>query len=111
MNENYTHPEMPKGAETGILKGMYSFSKSKAKGDKVQLMGSGVILREVIAAAALLEKDWGIGADVWSVPSFTTSSSRPDYKVQTTRWNVENKNWLTEDTDNMFYQVNEVKKD
>ena len=71
MNENYTHPEMPKGAESGILKGMYSFSKSKTKGEKVQLMGSGVILREVIAAAAMLESEWGVSADVWSVPSFT----------------------------------------
>ena len=48
---------------------------------------------------------------LWNVPSFTTSSHWPDYKVQTSKWNVENKNWLTEDTDKMFYQVNEVKKD
>ena len=48
---------------------------------------------------------------LWNVPSFTTASHWPDYKVQTTKWNVENKNWITEDTDNMFYQVNEVKKD
>ncbi len=71
MNENYTHPEMPKDSAEGILKGMYNFSKSKAKGLKVQLMGSGVILREVIAAGELLEKDWGVSADVWSVTSFT----------------------------------------
>ena len=71
MNENYSHPEMPKDSAEGILKGMYSLSKSKAKGEKVQLMGSGVILREVIAAVELLEKDWGVSADVWSVPSFT----------------------------------------
>ena len=71
MNENYTHPEMPKDSSEGILRGMYSFSKSKAKGPKVQLMGSGVILREVIAAGELLEKDWGVSADVWSVTSFT----------------------------------------
>jgi pyruvate dehydrogenase E1 component len=71
MNENYTHPAMPEGSAEGILKGMYSFSKSKAKGPKVQLMGSGVILREVIAAAELLEKDWGVSADIWSVTSFT----------------------------------------
>jgi len=50
---------------------MYRFSQSTAKGPKVQLMGSGVILREVIAAAELLEKDWGVSADVWSVTSFT----------------------------------------
>ena len=71
MNEHYTHPEMPKDSSEGILRGMYSFSKSKAKGPKVQLMGSGVILREVIAAGELLEKDWGVSADVWSVTSFT----------------------------------------
>jgi len=71
MNENYSHPAMPKGVEQGILKGMYPFSVSSHKGPKVQLMGSGVILREVIAAAELLEKDWGVSADVWSVTSFT----------------------------------------
>jgi pyruvate dehydrogenase E1 component len=71
MNENYSHPAMPDGCAEGILKGMYRFSKSAAKGQKVQLMGSGVILREVIAAAALLEQDWGIAADIWSVTSFT----------------------------------------
>ncbi len=70
MNENYSHPEMPKGVEEGIIKGMYQFTKSKANGPKVQLMGSGVILREVIAAAALLEKDWGVSADIWSATSF-----------------------------------------
>jgi pyruvate dehydrogenase E1 component len=72
MNENYTHPEMPKGAEAGILKGMYNFKKAKspAKNGHVQLMGSGVILREVIAAAELLEKDWGVSSDIWSVTSF-----------------------------------------
>jgi hypothetical protein len=48
---------------------------------------------------------------LWNVPSFTTSSHKPDYKVQTTYWNVENKNWVTEDSDNMFYQVNEIEKD
>jgi len=87
MNENYTHPEMPKGSEAGILKGMYNFSKSKAKGDKVQLMGSGVILREVIAAAELLEKDWGIAADVWSVPSFTELRREG---LDCERWNMLN---------------------
>jgi pyruvate dehydrogenase E1 component len=85
MNENYSHPEMPKGAEEGILKGLYSFSKSKAKGPKVQLMGSGVILREVIAAAELLEKDWGVSADVWSAPSFN-ELRREGLDVH--RWNL-----------------------
>ncbi|MFN8755459.1 MAG: pyruvate dehydrogenase (acetyl-transferring), homodimeric type [Burkholderiales bacterium] len=72
MNENYTHPAMPEGAEEGILKGMYLFRESKeAKKPRVQLMGSGTILREVIAAAELLELDWGVVADIWSCTSFT----------------------------------------
>jgi pyruvate dehydrogenase E1 component len=68
-NENYAHPAMPEGAGEGILKGMYRLKKTQNA--KVQLLGSGAILREVIAAADLLEKDWGIGADLWSVTSFT----------------------------------------
>jgi len=87
MNENYSHPEMPKGVEEGILKGMYQFSKSKAKGPKVQLMGSGVILREVIAAAELLEKDWDVAADVWSVTSFTELRREG---IDVDRWNLLN---------------------
>ena len=87
MNENYSHPEMPKGSEAGILKGMYAFSKSKAKGPKVQLMGSGVILREVIAAAELLEKDWGVSPDVWSVTSFTELRREG---LDAERWNMLN---------------------
>jgi len=87
MNENYTHPEMPKGIEAHVLKGMYSFSKSKAKGEKVQLMGSGVILREVIAAAELLATDWNVSADVWSVTSF--NELRRD-GLDAERWNMLN---------------------
>ena len=87
MNENYSHPALPKGAEEGILKGLYSFSKSKAKGEKVQLMGSGVILREVIAAAALLESDWGVSADVWSATSFTELRREG---LDCERWNLLN---------------------
>jgi pyruvate dehydrogenase E1 component len=87
MNENYSHPAMPEGSAEGILKGMYSFSKSKAKGPKVQLMGSGVILREVIFAAELLEKDWGVSADIWSVTSFT-ELRREGIDVE--RWNLLN---------------------
>ncbi|KAF0844750.1 pyruvate dehydrogenase E1 component [Methylovorus glucosotrophus] len=87
MNENYSHPAMPKGSEEGILKGIYNFSKSKAKGPKVQLMGSGVILREVIAAGELLEKDWGVSADIWSVTSFT-ELRREGLDVE--RWNLLN---------------------
>jgi pyruvate dehydrogenase E1 component len=68
-NENYPHPPMPEGAQAGILKGMYPFRKSDEA--TVQLMGSGPILREVIAAADILRKDWGVEANVWSVTSFT----------------------------------------
>jgi pyruvate dehydrogenase E1 component len=68
-NENYAHPPMAAGAEDGILKGMYQLRK--VDDATVQLLGSGPILREVIAAADLLEKDWGVKADVWSVTSFT----------------------------------------
>jgi pyruvate dehydrogenase E1 component len=73
MNENYPHPDMPKGAEEGILRGMYLLQKSTGKKQKaqVQLLGSGTILREVMAAAELLDKDFGVAADIWSVTSFT----------------------------------------
>jgi len=72
MNENYEHPAMPEGSEAGILKGMYRFRQGGAgKGPRVQLLGSGSILREVIAAADLLKNDWGVEADIWSCPSFT----------------------------------------
>jgi len=70
MNENYTHPEIPKGVEQGIIEGIYPFTKSKIKGPKVQLMGSGVILREVIEAAKILEADFKVAADIFSVTSF-----------------------------------------
>ena len=72
MNENYAHPPMAAGAEEGILKGMYLFRKSPPAGrPRVQMMGAGAILREVIAAAEMLERDWGVAADVWSVTSFS----------------------------------------
>jgi len=72
MNENYEHPAMPEGSEAGILKGMYRFRQGGAgSGPRVQLLGSGTILREVIAAADLLRNDWGVEADIWSCPSFT----------------------------------------
>lgn len=71
MNENYTHPEMPKGVEEGILKGMYLLRKSPTKHKMhVQLLGCGTILRKVIEAAEMLEKEFNINADVWSVTSF-----------------------------------------
>lgn len=71
MNENYVHPPMPKGVEEGIIRGMYLFKAGSRKKKRVQLLGSGTILREVVAAAELLEKDWNVAADVWSVTSFT----------------------------------------
>ncbi len=73
MNENYPHPEMPKDKdiEKGILKGMYKFkSFNKNKKTKIQLLGSGAILREVIAAAEILERDYKIDSNVWSVTSY-----------------------------------------
>ena len=69
MNENYTQPAMPKGSEEGIIKGIYCLQEGEERGKKVQLMGSGTILREVIAAAELLKKDFKVNADVWSVTS------------------------------------------
>jgi pyruvate dehydrogenase E1 component len=72
LNENYPHPALPDGAEKDILKGMYLLKKGPAGNNpRVQLLGSGAILREVIAAAELLKKDWGVEADIWSCPSFT----------------------------------------
>ncbi len=72
LNENYGHPAMPEGAERGILRGMYLFAKGAASnGPRVQLLGSGAILREVIAAAELLRADWGVDADIWGCPSFS----------------------------------------
>ncbi len=95
MNENYMHPPMPEGAESGILRGMYrlragseSVSGSDGAGSDapcVQLLGSGTILREVIAAAELLENDFGVSADVWSVTSF--NELRRD-GIQVDRWNM-----------------------
>jgi len=72
MNENYAHPEMPKGVEKDIIKGMYSFNKgAKNKKPRVQLLGSGTIFNEVIIAAKMLKDDWGIESDIWGCPSFT----------------------------------------
>jgi len=70
MNENYVHPPMPNGVEDGILKGMYLLQVGGQGKIRVQLMGSGTILREVLAAAELLDKDFGVPSDVWSVTSF-----------------------------------------
>ncbi|MGD9695775.1 MAG: pyruvate dehydrogenase (acetyl-transferring), homodimeric type [Thermoleophilia bacterium] len=71
MNENWRHPPMPKGAQEGILRGMHLVAETPGTGPRVQLMGSGAILREVLAAADLLAEDYGVGADVWSATSFT----------------------------------------
>jgi pyruvate dehydrogenase E1 component len=87
MNENYHHPEMPKNVEKGIIQGIYALSKNKNEGPKVQLMGSGVILREVIEAAKLLEKDFNIRSDIYSVTSFT-ELRREALDVE--RWNLIN---------------------
>ncbi len=87
MNENYRHPPMPEGAQEGILRGMYLLREGPDAPDqpRVQLLGSGTILNEVIAAAELLESDFGVMADVWSVTSFT--ELRRD-GIQVERWNV-----------------------
>jgi len=86
MNENYEHPEMPVGAEADILKGLYAFRKGAAgSGPRVQLMGSGTIFREVIAAADLLKADWGVDADIWGAPSFN-ELARNGQDVE--RWNL-----------------------
>ena len=71
MNENYIQPDMPEGVEEGIIKGMYVLKESKKKSKHhVQLMGCGTILREVIKAAQMLEEDYSITSDLWSVTSF-----------------------------------------
>jgi pyruvate dehydrogenase E1 component len=86
MNENYSHPAMPKGAEEGIRRGMYVFRDAgKKKGPRVQLLGCGTILREVIAAAEVLEQDFGVVADIWSCPSFN-ELRRDGLEVE--RWNL-----------------------
>ncbi len=102
MNENYSHPDMPEGSEASIIKGMYLLrdsgvgtrdsdgkgksakGKGKSNGPHVQLLGSGTILREVIAAAELLEKDFGVSSDIWSCPSFN-ELRRDGHEVE--RWN------------------------
>ena len=87
MNENYLHPAMPEGAPEGILRGMYRLSEGPRRSKKpcVQLLGSGAILREVMAAAELLESEFDVVADVWSVTSFT-ELRREGIEVE--RWNM-----------------------
>ncbi len=71
MNENYAHPPMPAGVEEGIRRGMYLFRRGAGNGPRLSMLGSGTILREVIAAAEMLEREHGVAADVWSVTSFS----------------------------------------
>jgi pyruvate dehydrogenase E1 component len=85
MNENYVQPAMPKVVEEGIVRGIYPLSKGGRHKARVQLLGSGTILREVIGAAELLEKDWDVSADVWSVTSFN-ELRREGQDVE--RWNM-----------------------
>jgi pyruvate dehydrogenase E1 component len=85
MNENYEHPSMPAGAEQAILKGMYLFREGSKRKLRVQLLGSGTILREVIAAGELLEADWDVAADIWSATSFTELRREG---LATERWNM-----------------------
>jgi pyruvate dehydrogenase E1 component len=83
MNENYHHPAMPDGAQEGILRGMYRLRH--ADGAQVQLLGSGTILNEVLAAAELLREDWDVKADAWSVTSFTELRREG---IEAERWNM-----------------------
>jgi pyruvate dehydrogenase E1 component len=71
MNENYAHPSLPQESFEGVIKGMYRLRTAKSPRAIVRLLGSGAILREVIAAADILENDWDIGAEIWSVTSFS----------------------------------------
>ena len=87
MNENYKHPQMPKNCEEGILKGMYLLKEFNNKGKiKVQLLGSGAILREMIDAAEVLSREYNIDSDVWSVTSFN--------ELRKDGMNIERKNLL-----------------
>ena len=85
MNENYPQPAMPEGVEEGIVRGIYCLQKGGRRKHRVQLLGSGTILREVIAAADLLDKDFHVSADVWSVTSFN-ELKRDGQDVE--RWNM-----------------------
>ena len=84
MNENYAHPAMPEGAEEGIIKGMYKLkttAKASSKNKRVQLLGSGTILREVEAAADILSKDYKVDADIWSMTS-VNEMARDGFRVK-----------------------------
>ncbi len=87
MNENYAHPDLPKGVEQGILKGIYLLKEGnkRSKGIRIQLLGSGAILREVIAAADILQQEYDVVADIWSVTSFTELRREA---LSIARWNM-----------------------
>jgi pyruvate dehydrogenase E1 component len=85
MNENYAHPALPDGVEAGILKGMYRLRAGGRGKVRVNLLGSGTILREVIAAAELLEAEFGVPADVFSVTSFSELRREA---LDAERWNM-----------------------
>ena len=85
MNENYVHPALPEGAREGILRGMYRVREAQGERERVQLLGSGTILREALAAAELLRDDFQVDADVWSVTSFS-ELRREGSEVE--RWNL-----------------------
>ena len=89
MNENYAHPALSEVNKEGILKGMYCLSETKPSKRHVQLLGSGTILNEVIAAAELLKTDFGVTADIWSVTSFS--------ELRKQALNVERQNLLNSD--------------
>ena len=84
MNENYQQPAIPDGVEEGILRGIYLLREGSGNGPRVQLLGSGSILREVLAGGDLLEADFGIASDVWSVTSFTELRREG---LEAERWN------------------------
>src|SRR5262247_1479392 len=85
LNENYVQPPMPEGVREGIVRGLYLLREAPAARVRVQLLGSGAILREVIAAAELLREDWKVAADVWSATSLS-ELRRDGLEVQ--RWNL-----------------------
>ena len=93
MNENYHQPEMPKGIEDDIIRGMYLLQKSNAKDSiaKVQLMGSGTILREVIKASHMLKEDFNVDADIWSVTSFNELSRDAQLVARDNRYHSKGK--------------------
>jgi pyruvate dehydrogenase E1 component len=87
MNENYNHPDMPDGAEEGIRKGLYLFRDGGKAELKVQLMGSGAILREVITASEILQDKYGVASDIWSATSFTELQRDGDAVLRHNRLN------------------------